>query len=56
MKSEAEIRTMLTMLTKRLKSQISMVEDVGIGTTTIHVNKTKGEIKSLKWVLNELKK
>jgi cell division ATPase FtsA len=55
MKSEAEIRTMLTMLTKKHKDELAMHVDIGIGTTTIHVNKTKGEIKSLKWVLNELK-
>ena len=53
---EVEIRTKLKKLKKKLKSQIDMVEIVGIATTTIHVNKTKGEIKSLKWVLNKLTK
>jgi hypothetical protein len=55
MKSEAEIRTKLTKLRKKHKDELAMHVELGIGTTAIYVNKTKGEIKSLKWVLNELK-
>lgn len=57
MKSEAEIRTKLTKLKKKLKSEEELYG--GIQSRELQrgaykfIARTKGEIKSLKWVLNK---
>ena len=60
MKSEPEIRTKLTKLKKKLKSELklySSIQDNEIQRGAYKfIAKTKGQIKSLKWVLNEFKK
>jgi hypothetical protein len=57
MKSEDEIRTKLMKLTKKLKSEEELYG--GIQSRELQrgaykfIAKTKGQIKSLKWALNE---
>jgi hypothetical protein len=57
MKSEAEIRTKLTKLRNKLQTQKDLyrcMEDVEAQRVSVQfITKTKGEIKSLKWALNE---